>query len=148
MRAVIQRVKEAKVTVDGEVVGEIGLGLVILLGAGQGDTRQEAERLAEKVAHLRIFPDAEGKFNHSLLETGGQALVVSQFTLYADTRKGRRPSFVEAAPPEVAEPLVAHFASALATKGIKVEKGRFGAMMEVNLINDGPVTIYLDTAEL
>lgn len=148
MRAVIQRVKEAKVTVDGEVVGEIGLGLVILLGAGQGDTRQEAERLAEKVAHLRIFPDAEGKFNHSLLETGGQALVVSQFTLYADTRKGRRPSFVEAAPPEVAEPLVEHFASTLATKGIKVESGRFGAMMEVHLINDGPVTIYLDTAEL
>lgn len=147
MRAVVQRVKEAEVTVDGEVVGRIGHGLVILLGVGHEDTPKEADRLAEKIANLRIFPDAEGKFNLSLLDVGGEALVVSQFTLYADTKKGRRPSFVDAAPPDAAEPLVAHFASSLADKGIKVKTGRFGALMDVALVNHGPVTIILDTAE-
>ncbi|MBI2845959.1 MAG: D-tyrosyl-tRNA(Tyr) deacylase [Chloroflexi bacterium] len=148
MRAVIQRVKEAKVSVEGELVGEIGPGLLILLGAGKGDTPREAEWMAEKVANLRIFPDTQGKFNHSLLESGGQALVVSQFTLYADIKKGRRPSFIQAAPPEVAEPLVEQFASGLARLGIKVASGKFGAMMDVHLINDGPVTIILDSAQL
>lgn len=148
MRAVVQRVKEAQVTVDGELVGKIDRGLVILLGVGREDSSKEAERLAEKIANLRIFPDAEGKFNLSLLDAGGEVLVVSQFTLYADTKKGRRPSFVDAAPPEVAEPLVAHFAAALADKGIKVERGRFGALMDVALVNHGPVTIILDTAEI
>lgn len=148
MRAVVQRVKEAQVTVNHETVGKIGPGLLILLGVGGEDTPRQAEQMAEKVANLRILADAQGKFNHSLLETGGQALVVSQFTLYADTRKGRRPSFVQAAPPEVAEPLVEHFAAALVGLGIKVASGEFGAMMDVHLINDGPVTIILDSAQL
>ena len=146
MRAVIQRVTKGSVTVDGEVVGQIGRGFVILLGIKGGDTDTEAAWLARKVANLRVFEDEEGKFNRSLLEVGGAALVVSQFTLYGDARRGRRPSFTEAAPPEVAEPLVEHFCAHLLEEGVQqVETGRFRAMMAVEIHNDGPVTILLDT---
>jgi D-aminoacyl-tRNA deacylase len=145
MRVLIQRVAEASVTIDGAVVGAIGPGVVLLLGVGQGDTAAVATILAEKVANLRIFSDAEGKFNLALRDIDGAALVVSQFTLYADTRKGRRPSFVRAAPPEQAAPLVDHFGAALQNLGIRVATGRFGASMQVRLVNDGPVTIWLDT---
>ncbi len=148
MRAVIQRVSEASVTVDGAVVGAIGHGLLILLGVNQTDTLDDVDLLAEKIAHLRIFGDHEGKFNRSLLDVGGAALVVSQFTLYADTRKGRRPSFTAAARPEIAAPLVDAFAAALRARAIPVATGVFGAMMQVALINDGPVTIVMDSAEL
>ncbi len=148
MRAVIQRVSQASVTVDGSVVGAIGHGLLILLGVNQTDTLDDVELLAEKIVHLRIFGDHEGKFNLSLLDVGGAALVVSQFTLYADTRKGRRPSFTAAARPEIAEPLVDAFAAALRARAIPVATGVFGAMMQVALINDGPVTIVIDSAEL
>jgi D-tyrosyl-tRNA(Tyr) deacylase len=149
MRAVIQRVRESRVSVEGQVVGEIGHGLVILLGAGQGDGRAEADRLADKIATLRIFADAEGKTNLSVLDVGGEALVISQFTLYADCRKGRRPSFVYAAPPDIAAPLVDYFAERLREAGIRrVESGEFGAMMLVEIYNDGPFTIVLDTKEL
>ncbi|OAN44971.1 D-tyrosyl-tRNA(Tyr) deacylase [Chloroflexus islandicus] len=148
MRAVIQRVSEASVTVDGAVVGAIGHGLLILLGVNQTDTLDDVDLLAEKIAHLRIFGDHEGKFNRSLLDVGGAALVVSQFTLYADTRKGRRPSFTTAARPEIAAPLVDAFAAALRARAIPVATGVFGAMMQVALINDGPVTIVMDSAEL
>ncbi|ACL26111.1 D-aminoacyl-tRNA deacylase [Chloroflexus aggregans] len=148
MRAVIQRVTEASVTVAGQVVGAIGPGLLILLGVNQTDTLDDVALLAEKIAHLRIFSDEEGKFNLSLLDTGGAALVVSQFTLYADTRKGRRPSFTAAARPEIAAPLVDTFTTALRTYGIPVATGVFGAMMQVALVNDGPVTIVMDSAEL
>lgn len=146
MRAVIQRVSEASVTVEGRVVGAIGRGLLILLGAGMGDSETEAKLLAEKSANLRIFADDEGRFNRSLLDIGGEALVVSQFTLYADTRRGRRPSFSDAAPPEIAAPLVEAFANELRRLGIAVSTGQFGAMMQVALVNDGPVTILLDSA--
>ncbi|ABU58306.1 MULTISPECIES: D-aminoacyl-tRNA deacylase [Roseiflexus] len=146
MRAVIQRVSEASVTVDGRVIGAIGRGLLILLGVGVGDTEAEAKLLAEKSANLRIFADDEGRFNRSLLDIGGEALVVSQFTLYADTRRGRRPSFSDAAPPEIAAPLVEAFANELQRLGIAVGAGQFGAMMQVALVNDGPVTILLDSA--
>lgn len=148
MRAVVQRVRQAQVTVDNEVVGAIGSGLLILLGVGNGDSEEEVQMLAQKTASLRIFADDEGRFNRSLLDTGGAALVVSQFTLYADTRRGRRPSFSDAAPPEVAAPLVDRFCEALTAAGIPVQTGRFGASMAVSLINDGPVTIILDTDEL
>lgn len=148
MRAVIQRVARAAVTVEGETVGEIGRGLVVLLGVAHVDEREQARRLATKTAELRIFTDAEGKFNLSLLDVGGEALVVSQFTLLADARKGRRPSFVEAAPPEVAEPLVEEFVAALREKGVRVATGRFRAKMLVDIQNEGPVTVILDTAEL
>lgn len=144
MRAVIQRVSRAAVRVDGEVVGACGAGLLVLLGAGHDDTPETATRLAGKVARLRIFPDAAGRFDRSLLDTVGEALVVSQFTLLADTRKGNRPSFTAAAPPERAEPLVAAFVGALRAEGIPVETGVFGARMEVELVNDGPVTLVLD----
>ena len=146
MRAVIQRVSEASVSVAGEVVGQIGTGLLVLLGVGRDDSSAEAELLAEKTAHLRIFPDDAGRFNRSILDIGGAALVVSQFTLYADTRRGRRPSFTQAAPPEVAAPLVTTFAAALRTYGLEVATGSFGAHMRVALVNDGPVTILLDSA--
>jgi len=136
------------VKVDGETVGAIGPGLVVLVGAARGDTPERADRLAQKTAELRIFPDAAGRFNVSLLESGGEALVVSQFTLLADARRGRRPSFTEAAPPEQAEPLVERYAAALRALGIRVASGRFGAHMVVNLENDGPVTIILDSDEL
>ena len=145
MRAVVQRVSEASVAVDGAVVGRIGRGLLVLLGVGASDNLADAELLAEKVAHLRIFSDSEGRFNRSLLDVGGGALVVSQFTLYADTRRGRRPSFSDAAPPEVAAPLVDAFAAALRQLSIVVATGAFGAHMHVALVNEGPVTILLDS---
>lgn len=149
MRAVIQRVREGRVTVEERIAGEIGHGLVILLGAGHGDGQAEADRLADKIANLRIFADAEGKTNLSILDVGGEALVISQFTLYADCRKGRRPSFVHAALPDIAAPLVDHFVGRLRQAGIqRVETGEFGAMMLVEIHNDGPFTVILDTDEL
>jgi D-tyrosyl-tRNA(Tyr) deacylase len=144
MRAVVQRVSQASVSVDGEVVGSIGRGVVILIGVTQGDGEAEARFLANKVANLRIFADGGGKFNRSALDVNGEALVVSQFTLYGDARKGRRPSFVHAAPPEVAEPLIERFVSFLEENGLHVETGVFGAMMMVKIHNDGPVTIILE----
>src|SRR6266566_4402254 len=136
MRALIQRVSRAIVTVDEQVVGEIGRGLLVLLGVGQGDSEAQVKTVADKIVHLRIFEDDEGKMNRSLLEVGGQVLVVSQFTLYADVRRGRRPSFTNAAPPSLAEPLVEHFKSAIAAHGLTVADGIFGAYMEVELINN------------
>ncbi|AHM05611.1 D-tyrosyl-tRNA(Tyr) deacylase [Roseibacterium elongatum DSM 19469] len=144
MRALVQRVTEARVDVAGETVGHTGPGLMILVCAMQGDTEAEAEKLATKVARLRIFNDAAGKMNRSLLDTGGAALVISQFTLAADTRSGNRPGFSTAASPEDGKRLYLHFAKALAALGPKVETGRFGAEMAVSLTNDGPVTIWLD----
>ncbi len=148
MRAVIQRVTAASVTVDDREVARIGPGLCILLAVGPADGPGEAAELALKVAQLRIFRDAAGYFNRSLLDVGGAALVVSQFTLYADCRRGRRPSFSDAARPEVAEPLVERFAAELRRMGVEVACGVFGAMMRVEIHNDGPVTIVLDTEEL
>jgi D-tyrosyl-tRNA(Tyr) deacylase len=148
LKAVIQRVSKASVSVGAEAVGRIGPGLAVLLGVAQGDTAADARRLAEKTARLRIFSDAEGRFNFSLLDSGGEALVVSQFTLLADSRKGRRPSFTRAAPPEEAEPLVGEYEAALRRLGVRVAGGRFGAHMQVEILNDGPVTIILDSAEL
>jgi D-aminoacyl-tRNA deacylase len=146
MRAVIQRVSEASVTVDDQIVGQIGHGLLVLLGVGAGDQLAQANLLADKIANMRIFADDEGRFNRSVLDVGGAALVVSQFTLYADTRRGRRPSFADAAPPELAAPLVDAFMAALRDRGISVASGIFGAHMHVALLNDGPVTITLDSA--
>lgn len=150
MRVVIQRVKRGSVTVGGEVVGKCGIGFVILLGVGTGDTTKEADYLAGKIANLRVFEDAEGKMNLSALDLTppGELLVISQFTLYADTRKGRRPSFIHAAPPDVASPLVDYFVEKLRKAGLSVETGRFGTEMLVSLENDGPVTIIIDTAEV
>jgi D-tyrosyl-tRNA(Tyr) deacylase len=144
MRAVCQRVSEARVTVDGAVTGEIGAGLVVLVGIEREDEAGDARELARKVARLRIFEDDGGKFAYSLVDTSGSALVVSQFTLVADTHKGNRPSLGNAAPPEQAEPLYEQFCSALAAEGVPVERGVFGARMEVALVNAGPVTIVLD----
>ncbi len=144
MRALIQRVTSAKVTVEGEIVAEISHGLVILLGIGLGDTEEQARYLAEKIASLRIFEDSAGKFNLSLLDVSGAAIVVSQFTLYSDTRKGRRPSFSEAARPEVAAPLVGKFAEFLLAQGVPTQIGIFGAHMLVEIENDGPVTLWLE----
>jgi D-tyrosyl-tRNA(Tyr) deacylase len=144
MRALIQRVVSGKVTVEGKTCAEIGKGLVILLGIGRGDTDEHARSLAEKVSTLRIFEDVEGKFNLSLLDVGGAALVVSQFTLYGDASKGRRPSFSAAAPPGIAEPLVAQFAGFLRLLGIPSQSGIFGEHMLVEIKNDGPVTIWLE----
>lgn len=144
MRALIQRVKSAKVSVDDQTVAQIDHGLVILLGIGPGDNEQSAQFLAEKIAGLRIFEDGEGKFNLSILDKGGAALVVSQFTLYADVRKGRRPSFTDAAPPEIAAPLVMRFAEILNAQGIPTQTGVFGAHMLVEIQNDGPVTLWLE----
>lgn len=145
VRALLQRVTEARVTVDAATVGEIGGGWLILLGVGHADTPVTAEQLADKVAYLRCFEDAEGKTNRSILDVGGAALVVSQFTLYADTSRGRRPGFTNAAPPDRAAELVAYFTEALRAAGIKdVQQGRFGAHMQVSLANDGPFTIWLD----
>jgi D-tyrosyl-tRNA(Tyr) deacylase len=146
MKAVIQRVSEASVAVEGEIVGRIGRGLVVLLGVGRGDGAAEATLLAEKIANLRIFPDDAGRFNRSALDIGGAMLVISQFTLFADTRRGRRPSFSDAAAPEIAAPLVEAFAAALRERGLTVASGVFRAHMQVSLINDGPVTIILDSA--
>ena len=145
MRAVVQRVARARVVVAGDVVGEIGPGICVLLGVADEDSEEDAARLAGKVARLRIFENKDGKFDRSLLDTGGEALVVSQFTLIADTAKGNRPSFSHAAPPERAEPLYQAFCSALESEGVAVARGAFGARMEVELVNDGPVTIVLDT---
>jgi D-tyrosyl-tRNA(Tyr) deacylase len=144
MRAVCQRVSEARVTVDGAVTAEIGPGLVVLLGVARDDGPTEVERLAGKVSRLRIFGDDRGKFDRSLVDVNGSALVVSQFTLIADTRKGNRPSFADAAPPERAEPLYERFCAALRAEGVPVETGVFGARMDVELVNDGPVTIVLE----
>ncbi len=148
MLAVLQRVTRASVTVDGDEVSSIGSGLLILVGIAVGDQQRDAERLAKKSAELRIFSDDQDRFNVSLLESGGEALVVSQFTLLADVRKGRRPSFVAAAKPEDAAPLVDAFAQALRDLGVDVAMGRFGTYMQVGLENDGPVTILLDTTDL
>jgi len=148
MRALLQRISHARVTVDEQIVGQIGQGLLILLGIGRSDSEAEVKTLADKIVHLRIFGDDEGKMNRSLLDSGGAALVVSQFTLYADVRKGRRPSFVDAAPPALAEPLVERFMAALAAYGLSVAGGVFGAHMDVELLNDGPVTIWIDSEQL
>lgn len=148
MRALLQRVTWASVTVEGLVVGQIGQGLLILVGVGHDDGEAQVKTLADKIAHLRIFEDEQGKMNRSLLDIGGQALVVSQFTLYADARRGRRPSFTDAAPPALAEPLVERFKEMLAGYGLEVAGGVFGAYMQVKLLNDGPVTIWLDSEEL
>jgi len=144
MRAVIQRVSQGAVSVDGEVVAEIGKGLVILLGVGPEDNMTIAEKLADKIATLRIFEDQDEKMNLSVLDVEGKALVVSQFTLYADSSKGRRPSFNGAAKPKLAEPLVAAFANMLVDRGVSTKMGVFGAHMEVSLINDGPVTLVME----
>jgi D-tyrosyl-tRNA(Tyr) deacylase len=144
VRLLIQRVSSARVIIANQPVASIGGGLLILLGVGHGDTQAQARALAEKTAHLRIFEDDAGKTNHSLLDTGGAALVVSQFTLYADTRRGRRPSFTDAAPPETASPLVDHFAAHLRALGVPAQTGQFGAHMQVELVNDGPMTILLE----
>jgi D-tyrosyl-tRNA(Tyr) deacylase len=145
VRAVVQRVSGAQVVADGEIVGEIGAGLCILLGVARDDRQEVAERLAGRVARLRIFENETGRFDRSLLDTGGQALVVSQFTLIADTAKGNRPSFSDAAPPEQAEPLYEAFSAALREQGVDVTTGRFGARMALELVNDGPVTVILET---
>lgn len=147
MRALLQRARRGEVRVDGEVVGAIGEGLVIFLGVGPDDTEAVADDLARRAAELRIFRDAVGRANRSLLEMGGAALVVSQFTLYADTRRGRRPGFTGAAAPELAERLWLRFGSALEALGVAVATGRFGREMEVELMNDGPFTIWLDSAD-
>lgn len=146
MRALIQRVTQASVTVDGEVVGAIGRGFLVLLGVTQTDGPREATWLASKIAGLRVFDDADGKMNLGLADVGGEVLVVSQFTLYGDTRKGRRPDFLQAARPEQAEPLVEFFVEQLRGAGLHVATGRFRAIMQVALVNDGPVTLWLDTA--
>ena len=147
MRAVVQRVKMAKVVVGSEIVGEIGNGLLIFLGVGVEDNIDDADYLASKIAHLRIFGDDEGKMNLSLLEKGGKALVVSQFTLWGDCKKGRRPSFIRAADPTVANDLYQKFIFLLKGKGIQVAEGKFQEMMDVHLVNDGPVTLLLDSAK-
>jgi len=146
VRAVVQRVTRASVSVEGQVVGDIGPGLVVMLGVAHGDTEAEARWLAEKIAHLRIFEDEAGKFNRSALDIGGEMLVVSQFTLLGDSRRGRRPDFTAAARPEVAEPLVDRFAELLRQQGLRVATGQFGAYMRVEIHNDGPVTLVLDRA--
>ncbi len=144
MRVLVQRVTWSRVSVGGHPVAEIGPGLLLLVGVTHTDTEQEAQWLARKVAHLRIFEDEQGKMNRSLLDVKGEALVVSQFTLYGDASKGRRPSFIKAARPEHAEPLVARFAQWLQAEGVPVQTGHFGAYMQVELCNDGPVTIWLE----
>jgi D-tyrosyl-tRNA(Tyr) deacylase len=145
MRAVVQRVRDARVWIDGEVVGEIGRGLLVLLGVTHTDTAEQARWLAEKVVGLRIFEDEQGKMNRDVTEAGGGVLVVSQFTLYGDCRKGRRPSFIDAAPPEIAIPLYEAFVDAVKALGVPAATGRFGAMMQVELVNDGPVTLIVDS---
>jgi D-tyrosyl-tRNA(Tyr) deacylase len=144
MRAVVQRVSRARVLISGEVVGEVGPGMLALVGIAPDDTSQRVRWLADKLAGLRIFADDEGKMNRSLLEMGGAMLLVSQFTLYGDVRKGRRPSFIGAAAPDVAVPLYEELLSAVRELGVRVESGRFGAEMQVELVNDGPVTLIID----
>ncbi len=149
MRVLLQRVTAGSVVVEGQTVGTVDHGYVALLGVGPGDTPELARKLAEKLVHLRVFNDEQGKFNRSLLDVAGGVLVVSQFTLYADARKGRRPSFTDAAPPDRARPLCDHFVQCLRALGVpRVETGQFGAHMQVEIHNDGPVTIWLDSAEL
>jgi D-aminoacyl-tRNA deacylase len=145
MRAIVQRVSRANVVIAGDTVGDIGSGLVVLLGIAHSDTPAQAQWLAEKIAGLRIFKDAEGKMNRDLVEVSGATLIVSQFTLYGDCRKGRRPSFIGAAAPELAEPLCEAFVTAVRAQGVPTAAGRFGAMMQVELVNDGPVTLVIDT---
>ncbi len=145
MRAVIQRVKKSSVTVDDIVIGSIGTGLLTLLGVADGDTLKDANYLADKISNLRIFEDDKGRMNKSLLETGGEMLVVSQFTLIGDCRKGRRPSFIKAGHPEMANKLYEYFAEQVKQAGVSVQTGQFGAMMDVKLINDGPVTFVLES---
>jgi D-aminoacyl-tRNA deacylase len=145
MRAVLQRVSRARVVVADEVTGAIEQGLLVLLGVAGNDTREQAVWLADKVVHLRIFNDSDGKMNLSLLDVGGACLIVSQFTLYGDARKGRRPSFIDAAGPPVAIPLYEAFIASVKAHGVPVATGRFGADMQVELVNDGPVTLILDT---
>jgi D-tyrosyl-tRNA(Tyr) deacylase len=144
MRAIIQRTTKARVTVENRKIADISLGLVILLGVGPEDTAQRCRQLADKISHLRIFGDADGKMNLSVLDVHGEAIVVSQFTLYADTHKGHRPSFLEAAPPEIARPLCDQFIADLRALGVPTQMGEFGAHMQVELVNDGPVTIQLE----
>ena len=148
MRAVVQRVSRASVTVGGEIAGEIGLGLLVLLGVGEGDTRAEADYLAKKIIGLRIFEDAGGKMNLPVGEVGGALLVVSQFTLYGDARRGKRPSFDAAAPPERARELYEYFVERVRAAGVRCETGRFQEAMQVELVNEGPVTILLDSAKM
>jgi len=145
MRAVLQRVSHAKVSSGGRTLGEIGPGLVVLLGIGRDDSETDAEFICDRTIGMRIFADAEGRMNRALAQAKGELLVVSQFTLHADTSSGRRPSFLGAAPPDLARPLYEHFVSLARLRGVRVETGEFGAMMEVDLVNDGPVTIILDS---
>lgn len=147
MRVVVQRVSTASVRVDEEVVGEIGRGLCLLVGVGEGDGTADVDAAVDKITHLRIFPDEEGRMNRSAIDVGGEVLVVSQFTLLADLRKGRRPSFIAAADPELANLLIDRFAARLEEVGLRTAKGVFGAKMEVELVNDGPVTIVLDVTQ-
>jgi len=147
MRAVVQRVSRAKVTIDGKVTGEIARGLLVLLGVGAGDTRADADYLADKVIGLRVFEDAEGKMNLSVADVEGAILAVSQFTLYGDVRRGKRPSFDTAAPPQPARELYEYFVEKICSMGLKCETGRFQEMMQVELVNEGPVTILLDSAK-
>ncbi len=147
MRLLLQRVTRAEVRVDGSMRGSIGAGLVALVGVGHGDDEEVARAMAGKCVDLRIFRDEEGRTNRSLADVGGEVLAVSQFTLYADTRKGRRPSFLDAAAPEVGERLYGVFADTLEARGVRVARGVFGALMEVELVNDGPMTIWLDSAQ-
>lgn len=148
MRAVVQRVNRAEVRVEGRLVGRIAAGMVVLVGIGSEDSREAGEWLAEKIVHLRVFDDDTGKMNRSLLETSGAVLCISQFTLYGDCRKGRRPSYDRAAPPEAARVLYESFVAALRSHGVRVETGEFRAMMEVELVNEGPVTLLLDSERL
>lgn len=147
MRAVVQRVSRAKVTIDGRVSGEIGLGLLVLLGVGRNDAEADVDYLAQKIAGLRIFEDSEGKMNRSVVDVGGSVLTVSQFTLYGDSRRGKRPSFDEAAPPEQARELYQLFVRQIQAAGLRCETGRFQEMMQVELVNQGPVTILLDSTK-
>ncbi len=148
MRAIVQRVKESKVEVKGEMVGAIGPGLLIFLGVGKDDSEKDCTYLSDKISHLRIFPDERGLMNLSLMDTGGDALIVSQFTLWGDCRKGRRPSFAKAARPETAKELYEHFIRMMQEKRIQVATGKFQEMMDVSLINDGPVTLMLDSRKM
>jgi len=148
MRIILQRVKEASVKVEGNIIGQIGKGALVLLGAGKEDSEHDVEYLVDKILNLRIFEDEAGKMNLSVIDSGGEVLVVSQFTLYGDCRKGRRPSFDKAAPPEVAENLYELFVKKVRERGLKVETGKFRAMMDVHLVNWGPVTLMLDSSKL